>query len=233
MQLPSRVTTMPTAESVLAIAGAELGTKESPRNSNNVKYNTWYYGRPVSGNYPWCMVFVQWCMDRAGITPVIRTASCGALMRAAKKAGEWVTDGYRPGDVVIYDFPGGAATDHTGIIESFDGRYVTAIEGNTGTGSDSNGGEVMRRKRKPDVVVGAWRPNYEEDDDMTQEQFDAMMEDYLRRLSEQEPESWSAEAREWAEDNGIIRGDEHGNKQYRSFCTREQMVVFLKRVKEM
>ena len=28
-------------------------------------------------------------------------------------------------------------------------------------------------------------------------------------------------------------GDEHGNKQYRSFCTREQMVVFLKRVKEM
>ena len=34
-------------------------------------------------------------------------------------------------------------------------------------------------------------------------------------------------------DNGIIRGDEHGNKQYRSFCTREQMVVFLKRVKEM
>ena len=71
------------------------------------------------------------------------------------------------------------------------------------------------------------------EDDMTQEQFDAMMEDYLRRLSEQEPEGWSAEAREWAEDNGIIRGDEHGNKQYRSFCTREQMVVFLKRVKEM
>ena len=71
------------------------------------------------------------------------------------------------------------------------------------------------------------------EEDVTQEQFDAMMDDYLRRLAQQEPEGWSAEAREWAEDNGIIRGDEHGDKQYRSFCTREQMVVFLKRVREM
>ena len=71
------------------------------------------------------------------------------------------------------------------------------------------------------------------EEDVTQEQFDAMMDDYLRRLAQQEPEDWSAQAREWAEENGIIRGDEHGNKQYRSFCTREQMVVFLKRVKEM
>ena len=120
---------MATANDVLNIARAELGTKESPRSSNNVKYNTWYYGRPVSGNYPWCMAFVQWCLHQAGVTPVIRTASCGALMRAAIRAGAWVTGGYKPGDVVIYDFPGGAATDHTGIIESFDGKYVTAIEG--------------------------------------------------------------------------------------------------------
>ena len=105
-----------TAEKVLAIARGELGVKESPANSNRVKYNTWYYGREVSGAaYPWCMAFVQWVFAQAGVKLPVKTASCGALMNAAKKAGQWVTKDYRPGDVVIYDFPGGAATDHTGI----------------------------------------------------------------------------------------------------------------------
>lgn len=225
---------MATANDVLTIARAELGTKESPKNSNNVKYNTWYYGRAVSGNYPWCMAFVQWCLNQSGVAPVVRTASCGALMRAAKKAGQWVTGGYQPGDVVIYDFPGGVATDHTGIIERFDGKYVTAIEGNTGTGNDSNGGEVMRRKRKLDVVVGAWRPQYEEDDDdMTQERFNAMMDTYLAELAQKEPSAWSQEAREWAEDKGLIKGDAEGKKQYKGFVTREQLVVFLKRMESL
>ena len=34
-----------TAQDILNIARAELGTKESPANSNNVKYNTEYYGK--------------------------------------------------------------------------------------------------------------------------------------------------------------------------------------------
>ena len=44
---------------------------------------------------------------------------------------------------------------------------------------------------------------------------------------------WSAEAREWAEKNGLIVGDGNGNKQYRSFVTREQLAVFLKRLREL
>ena len=219
---------MATAESVLAIARKDLGYKESPPGSNRTKYGKWY---GMDGQ-PWCMAFVQWCLHQAGIAPVVRTASCGALMRAAIRAGEWVTRDYQPGDVVIYDFPGGAATDHTGIIEGFDGRYVTAIEGNTSTGNDSNGGEVMRRKRKLDVVVGAWRPKYEEDDDMTQEQFNEMMDTWLAQLAKQEPSDWSQDAREWAESSGLIRGDAEGNKQYKGFVTREQLVVFLKRMSD-
>ena len=109
---------MEMAEKVLAVACSELGAKESPANSNNVKYNTWYYGRVVSGAaYPWCMAFVQWVFAQAGVSLPMRTASCGLLMEAAKKSGQWVTKDCRPGDVVIYDFPGGAATDHCGIIE--------------------------------------------------------------------------------------------------------------------
>lgn len=153
-------------DEILNIARKELGVKESPANSNNVKYNTWYYGKPVSGSAcPWCMAFVQWCFAQANVRLPAKTASCGALMRAAKAAGCWVTTGLRPGDVVIYDFPGGAATDHCGIVESVTNTGVVAIEGNTSvSGSQSNGGMVCRKTRPNSQIVGAVRPEYQEEE---------------------------------------------------------------------
>jgi len=157
---------MATVSELLEIARRQIGVKESPPKSNNVRYNTWYYGREVSGSaYPWCMVFVQWVFDQAGVKLPVRTASCGALMRAAQSAGCWVTRGYQPGDVVIYDFPGGAATDHCGIVESVDGTYISAIEGNTSAASDADGGAVERRARKFAQIVGAVRPSYDKEVD--------------------------------------------------------------------
>ena len=147
-----------TGRDVALLAATQVGISESPPNSNNVRYNTWYYGREVSGgSYPWCMVFVQWVFAQLGVALPQRTASCGALMRAAQMSGQWVTEDYRPGDVVIYDFPGGAATDHCGIVESVAGSGVVAIEGNTGSGSDADGGQVQRRSRAWSVIVGAVR----------------------------------------------------------------------------
>ena len=147
-----------TGRDVALLAATQVGISESPPNSNNVRYNTWYYGREVSGgSYPWCMVFVQWVFAQLGVALPQRTASCGALMRAAQMSGQWVTEDYRPGDVVIYDFPGGAATDHCGIIESVTESGVVAIEGNTGSGSDADGGQVQRRSRAFSVIVGAVR----------------------------------------------------------------------------
>ena len=155
---------MATVSELLDIARRQIGTRESPPKSNNVRYNTWYYGREVSGAaYPWCMVFVQWVFDQAGVKLPVRTASCGALMRSAQSAGQWVTGDYRPGDVVIYDFPGGAKTDHCGIVESVDGSYISAIEGNTSSASDADGGAVERRARKFAQIVGAVRPSYDKE----------------------------------------------------------------------
>ena len=143
---------------VALLAATQVGISENPPSSNNVRYNTWYYGREVSGSsYPWCMVFVQWVYAQLGVALPQRTASCGALMRAAQMSGQWVTADYRPGDVVIYDFPGGAATDHCGIVESVTDSGVVAIEGNTGSGSDADGGQVQRRSRAFSVIVGAVR----------------------------------------------------------------------------
>lgn len=159
---------MATAEQVLAIARRELGVKESPANSNRVKYNTWYYGREVSGSaYPWCMAFVQWVFYQAGVPLPLRTASCGALMNAAKKTGRWVTKDFRPGDVVVYDFHGGGAADHTGVVEKAAPAGVVAIEGNTSrTGSQSNGGMVCRKTRHEKLIAGAVRPEFEKEEDM-------------------------------------------------------------------
>ena len=155
---------MATVSELLEIARRQIGVKESPPSSNNVRYNTWYYGREVSGAaYPWCMVFVQWVFDQAKVNLPIRTASCGALMRAAQSAGQWVQADYRPGDVVIYDFPGGAKTDHCGIVEAVDGTYISAIEGNTSSASDADGGAVERRARKFAQIVGAVRPSYDKE----------------------------------------------------------------------
>ena len=163
-----------TGQDVARLAAAQLGITESPAGSNNVLYNTWYYGREVSGSsYPWCMVFVQWVFAQAGVALPQRTASCGALMRAAQMSGEWVTEDFRPGDVVIYDFPGGAATDHCGIVERTAGSGVIAIEGNTGSGSDADGGQVQRRNRSFGVILGAVRAS-----DLMEEVTEVMEERY-------------------------------------------------------
>ena len=153
---------MATAKEILAVARGELGYKESPAGSNRTKYGAWF---GLNG-HPWCMMFIQWVFTQAGAESLLaaRTASCGAFMRAAKAAGQWVTGGYQPGDIVIMDFPGNKAkTDHCGIVVTLLTDGVRTIEGNTGVGNDSNGGEVMERTRPLSVIIGAYRPHYAEE----------------------------------------------------------------------
>ena len=190
---------MATVSELLDIARRQIGVKECPPSSNNVRYNTWYYGREVSGkSYPWCMVFVQWVFDQAKVKLPIRTASCGALMRAAQSAGCWVTGDYRPGDVVIYDFPGGAKTDHCGIVESVDGTYISAIEGNTSSTSDADGGAVERRARKFSQIVGAVRPSYDKE------------VDEVRYNTVEECPIWARETVQKLVDRGYLNGTGEG-----------------------
>ncbi|MEA5042664.1 MAG: CHAP domain-containing protein [Oscillibacter ruminantium] len=192
-----------TVKDLIDLARAQLGVKECPANSNKVKYNTWYYGRDVSGAaYPWCMVFVQWCCAQVGVELPTRTASCTALMNAAKKAGMWVTSDYRPGDISIYDWGGDKVPDHCGIItQETPGGYL-CIEGNTAVGNDSNGGEVMERIRPVKSILGAVRPVYV-----------AVL----------------PEAVQWAVDNGIMQGNTSGDLMLDNALTRRQFVTMLHR----
>ena len=213
-----------TAEKVLAVARRELGNTENPAGSNRTKYGKWF---GLDG-YAWCMMFVMWCFSQAGALGLLpkRTASCGDLMRSAKAAGCWVTEDYRPGDVVIYDFPGGAATDHTGIIESVTSDRVVAIEGNTSqAGSQSNGGQVCRKNRKYNLIVGAVRPKFEEEDDMNIDKLtDADLVKLAGRmqaaLAKQPVSATLAPELQEARDRGITDGSRPG-----AFCTRAQAAV--------
>ncbi len=213
---------MATVNELLTLARKQLGICENPPSSNNVRYNTWYYGREVTGSaYPWCMVFVQWCFAQVGAALPKRTASCGGLMRAAQAAGCWVTRDFQPGDVVIYDFPGGAATDHCGIVEMELPDYgVQAVEGNTSqSGSQSNGGMVCRKSRPKKYIVGAVRPQFdtEKEDDMdisamisrmTDRQVYELLEKAQRYASTLPEPAWSQAEGHWqrAIDTGVING---------------------------
>ena len=235
-----------TPERMLELARAELETKEYPPGSNNVKYNTEYYGREVSGNnFAWCAVFIWWLFEQAGISGLYyggkKTAYVPALLTWARQEGLLV-DTPRPGDLVCFDFNHNAAADHIGLCESWDGTEVTTIDGNTGTTSENNGGAVMRRRRHKKYIVAVIRPRDEarEDknmrefcvEDLTDEQVLQLAERLNGVLKEKPPSDWSAEARKWAEKNGIINGDETGNRQYKKFCTREEVIQILYNMKQ-
>ena len=156
---------MTTADQILQVARGELCYKESPAGSNRTKYGAWF---GLDGQ-PWCMMFIQWVFASEGAITLLpaRTASCRAFMRASQAQGRWVTEGYRPGDIVIYNFPGNdALTDHCGIVITPLTDGIRAIEGNTAVGDDSNGGEVMERTRPERFILGAHRPEYDEEEEM-------------------------------------------------------------------
>ena len=66
--------------------------------------------------------------------------------------------------------------------------------------------------------------------DFNQEKFNEMMNNWIAATAIKEPSDWSKEARDWAEEKKIILGDENGNKKYKNYLTREEMVVILERV---
>lgn len=151
---------MATVHQVLAIARDEIGTTESPPNSNVVKYSRWY---PMNGS-PWCAMFVSWVLDQAGITG-FKHAYTPTGAERFRQQDRWFTSHPEPGDLVYYDFPPHERIEHVGIVvrENDDGS-ITTIEGNTSSGnegSQSNGGGVFRRHRTPDLVVGYGRPPYD------------------------------------------------------------------------
>lgn len=132
-------------------------------------FNTDYYGHAVNGAaYPWCCAFVWDIFRMCGASDLFcggkKTAFCPYVMQYAKGNGAWITGSYKPGDLALFDFGGDGVADHIGIIEEDKGKTVVTIEGNTSAdnkGSQSNGG-VFERTRKKNLILGAFRPAYQQ-----------------------------------------------------------------------
>ena len=151
-----------TAKQIIDLAKSQIGVHESPPNSNNVKYNDWYYGHPVSGSeYPWCAVFISW-LFRGDQSLCPRTASCVNMLAWFEQKRQIVKKP-QPGDIVFFKYSTNARrTNHTGLVVSVseDGRTINTIEGNTSVTNQDNGGKVMQRNRYSNIVAYA-RPRYE------------------------------------------------------------------------
>jgi cell wall-associated NlpC family hydrolase len=133
---------------VVEIAQQEIGYQETPKGSNKTKYGEWFGMDGV----PWCAIFVSWVYAQAGF-PLGNIGFTKGF--AGTRTGlKYFRDNRRttfypaPGDIVFFDWDLNEKVDHVGIfVKWLDNDYFESIEGNTGTTSQSNGGEVMLKKR--------------------------------------------------------------------------------------
>lgn len=79
------------------------------------------------------------------------------------------------------------------------------------------------------VSQKAVNPAENKEDNMTQDQFNAMMNVWISQQAAKEPHEWSAKARKWAEENNIITGTGAGFS-YLAGCDREMTITFLYRL---
>lgn len=119
---------------IVDLAVSQVGIKEIPQ--NEIKYNTWYYGRVVNGSqYAWCAVFISWLANECGImnTLIPRHSGCGTGVNWFKNKNQWLNAGNRPnkGDI-IYFKPTikGAISSHVGIVIGTTDTSVITVEGN-------------------------------------------------------------------------------------------------------
>lgn len=118
----------------VSIAKSQIGIKET--GTNNVKYNTWYYGRIVNGRtgtseYAWCVTFECWCANQVGIlnSLIPKCNNVGVLRDWYKARGLYhLRSSYTPkkGDLVIFK-----NASHTGIVERVESGRIWTIEGNS------------------------------------------------------------------------------------------------------
>lgn len=135
---------MNTKQDIVTIAEKEIGYAE--QSGNKTKYGKWFGFDGVA----WCAIFVSWVYSKAGY-PI----KCGGWPNGFagcqvgfEKFKSKLTKKPEQGDIVLFDWNGDGRYDHTGIfVRKINDTYFETIEGNTSLKNQSNGGEVMRRKR--------------------------------------------------------------------------------------
>lgn len=92
-------------------------------------------------------------------------------------------------------------------------------------------GKDMATVRKDVAALMQSKVIEEDDEDMTQEKFNEMMNVYLSQLAAQ-PVTWEQDAMTWAQANGLINGNKKGQLMPKRFMTRGEFAAVLKRYAE-
>lgn len=147
------------------IGYTELSTKTgkpiSPgQDSGYTKYGAWF-GAPTVA---WCAYFVAWCSNQADISTSIipRIGNCAAMVKWYTQRSRYFSSKNftpRTGDLIFYNWSGGATAKHIGIVTGVSSQYVYTVEGNTGAGNGYRA-EAKARKRYASYIIGYARPAY-------------------------------------------------------------------------
>lgn len=166
---------------VLAICSKYVGVKEEPMGSNNVFFNTRFYGVAVrdgfdlkgkpnkSCTYAWCFTSVSEIFIEAGfpLGNIGWNRGASGVPYAIERISKWgrlvsLVDA-QPGDIMMIDFNRDGRWDHVTIIENKALPHVYTYEGNTSSdekGHQSNGGEFCHKDRNSlNIGTMVVRPN--------------------------------------------------------------------------
>ena len=223
------MTEMELRQKLVKTATAYLGCKESDGSHRKIIdiYNS---HKPLARNYkvtytdPWCATFVSAMSIKLGLTDIIPTeCSCTRMIELLKAKDAWVENDEHipsPGDIILYDWQDDgkgdnkSTPDHIGIVEQVSDGIITIIEGNINNAVGRRQLEVNGR-----YIRGYGVPKY------------------ASKATQDGGSDWSAEARAWAVEHGIIRG--RGNADgsvdfaWKENITREEMAVMLYRLYEL
>lgn len=174
----------------------------------NGKYNMFAYELDAqnfyNGNkngYDWCAVFYDWLFFTTFGLDVARNMlyrpSTGNLSAGVKYAAQYFKNNSafyttpEPGDQIFFGTT--ASWNHTGIVTSVEDGYVCTVEGNSqATFDGTKYSSTVAKFKYPltyNLILGYGRPNWtvseesNEPEQFPQEQFDAMMDNWLSRHS--------------------------------------------------
>ena len=234
---------------------ANAGTANYTKYARDLDALGVYNGK--KNGYAWCDIFVDWCFIQAfGLNIALKMtnqslggygAGCTYSAQCYKDKGRFYTANPQPGDQIFFKSDSGGMS-HTGIVEKVKNGRIYTIEGNTSSASGvvANGGSVNNKSYSLtyNKIGGYGRPDWElvpdikEEDDMDIKGFEKLWQELRKNLQDNEAGSWSTDARAWAVNTGLIKGNGteingEPNYMWQDMLTREQLVTVLYRFAQM
>lgn len=181
---------MTTVQQFLDAAASEIGYTEYPPGSNRNKFAD---EAGHLNDQPWCATFVAAIARRTGLELPSYNPYTPTMMSGFERAGMF-GQSPSPGSIVFFDWLDQIRrVQHVGIVKEVYSSFIKTIEGNTSPdskGSQSNGGGVYERIRPYRDVAGYGYPNFQRDQEATEEEEMKMVVAYEGEIKQYGGQVW-------------------------------------------